>query len=257
MAESNSSGETLPLNSRRNDFLAICFAMVFPTLITLVYFQWLKDAESSFQQIAFGIGKVIQFGFPVLWIWLFYRHRLKRSKNTDEQNNHSSINDLLIAAGFGLIVSVAMFAIYFFVLADSEIANNLVVMVKEKVSGMGVNSIAKYAALGIFYALCHSFMEEYYWRWFVFDMLEKFVSTPVANVISSLGFMAHHVILLGFFFNWQWLTYPLSLCIAVGGMFWAWQYKKTGSLLAPWISHMIVDAGIFSLGYFLVKEIFG
>lgn len=244
-------------NSRRNDFLAICFAVVFPTLITLVYFQWLKDADSSFQQIAFGIGKVIQFGFPVFWIWLFYRHRIRRSRGVrNSYQTSASINDLLIGVGFGLLVAAAMFGIYFFVMAHSEIANNLVAMVKEKVSGMGVDSLAKYVCLGIFYALCHSFMEEYYWRWFVFDMLEKFVSTPVANVISSLGFMAHHVILLGFFFNWQWLTYPLSLCIAIGGMFWAWQYKKTGSLLTPWISHMIVDAGIFALGYFLVKEIF-
>lgn len=110
--------------------------------------------------------------------------------------------------------------------------------------------------MGIFYAICHSFLEEYYWRWFVFDFLQKFVSTLVANLLSSFAFMAHHVILLGFFFGWDSpLTYGFSLCIALGGSVWAWQYKKTGSLLAPWISHMIVDAGIFSLGYFIVRTI--
>ena len=67
--------------------------------------------------------------------------------------------------------------------------------------------------------------------------------------------MAHHVILLGFFFNWSPWTYVLSASIAVGGAFWAWQFNRTGKLRVPWFSHMIVDAGIFSLGYFLVRDL--
>ena len=39
------------------------------------------------------------------------------------------------------------------------------------------------------------------------------------------------------------------------GIFWAWQYEKTDRLVAPWLSHMIVDAGIFSLGYLIVHPI--
>ncbi len=119
---------------------------------------------------------------------------------------------------------------------------------------MGIDSFWKYVGLGVFYAICHSFLEEYYWRWFVFDFLDKFVPTPVANVTSSLGFMAHHVVLLGFFFDWQWMTWPLSFSIAIGGMFWAWQFKKTGRLRASWLSHGVVDAGIFALGYFMIGE---
>ena len=30
------------------DWIAIVFAMLFPTLVTLVYFEWLKDSEASF-----------------------------------------------------------------------------------------------------------------------------------------------------------------------------------------------------------------
>ena len=247
------------------DLVAIAFAIIFPTIVTLVYFQWLKDSESSFQQIAFGIGKLLQFGFPVAWIWFWHRSKLQRRVNSDPGKHEHDEPDrkrkattrhaILIGISFGLLVVAGMFGIYFLLIANSEIAPQLGVMVQEKVIDMGINSFWKYAAMGVFYALCHSFLEEYYWRWFVFDMLQKFVSTPLAIVISSLGFMAHHVILLGFFFNWQWTTYALSFCIALGGMFWAWQFHETGKLRASWISHMIVDAGIFALGYFLVKQI--
>lgn len=247
------------------DLVAITFAIVFPTLVTLVYFQWLEGSESSLQQIAFGIGKALQFGFPVAWVWLWHRSKLQRCPNLETGTSEigrpsptlpaTSRHAILIGIGFGLLVVASMFGIYFLLIAHSEIASQLVAMVQEKVIDMGIDSFWKYVAMGVFYALCHSFLEEYYWRWFVFDLLQKFVSTPLAMTISSLGFMAHHVILLGFFFNWQWTTYAFSFCIAIGGMFWAWQFHETGRLRASWISHMIVDAGIFALGYFLVKQI--
>ena len=59
------------------DFLALAFAIALPTLVTLVYFEWLEDFSSQFQQVAFAIGKIIQFGFPLAWVWLWYRKRLR------------------------------------------------------------------------------------------------------------------------------------------------------------------------------------
>lgn len=41
----------------------------------------------------------------------------------------------------------------------------------------------------------------------------------------------------------------LTLAVAVGGAFWAWLYHRSGSLLGPWISHMLVDAAIFGVSY--------
>ena len=74
-------------------------------------------------------------------------------------------------------------------------------------------------------------------------------------LISSLGFMAHHVIVLGFYFGWHspWV-YLLSLAVAIGGAFWAWLYDRTGSLAGPWLSHMLVDAGIFAVGYRMIGQ---
>ena len=76
-------------------------------------------------------------------------------------------------------------------------------------------------------------------------------------VISSVGFMAHHVILLSVYFGWgSPLTYLFSLAVAVGGAFWAWLFAASRSLLGPWLSHMLVDAAIFLIGYDLVRGLF-
>lgn len=253
MVENEKTERTLP------NLIALLFAITFPTLVTLVYFKWLADYNASTQQTAFGIGKFIQFAFPVVWVWIFMRYRFQRirkSKPNSEAESKSSVPNWLWAVGFGVDVCIIM-GIAFWFLSGGELIAGMTERVQEKVSGLGINNVWKYAVLGVFYALVHSFLEEYYWRWFVYDLLKRFVSIPAANLISSLGFMSHHVILLSVYFGWTSpMTWLCSAGVAIGGIFWAWLYQKTGTLVWPWISHMVVDAGIFVVGYFLVGKMF-
>ena len=107
----------------------------------------------------------------------------------------------------------------------------------------------------MFYSLFHSLLEEYYWRWFVFRQLRRLVPLWPAIVVSALGFMGHHVIVLSEFFKEApWLAWLFSSAVAVGGVFWAWLYERTGSLFGPWLSHLLIDAGIFWVGYDLVAQ---
>jgi uncharacterized protein len=46
----------------------------------------------------------------------------------------------------------------------------------------------------------------------------------------------------------------LSAGVAVGGAFWAWLYERTGSIFGPWLSHLLIDAGIFWIGYDLIRQ---
>ena len=140
---------------------------------------------------------------------------------------------MLIGSAFGMAVGLAMFILYFTVIDGTVVAANLIAMVAEKITSFGLDAPWKYFALLIFYAFGHSFLEEYYWRWFVFDFLRRFFSVGPANILSSLGFMAHHVVVLGFFFGWNspW-TYLTSLAVAIGGSFWAWLYQREGRLLS-------------------------
>ena len=234
--------------NRKRDFAALIFAMILPTIVTWVYFVVLKSASPTLQQVAYSIGKTIQFAFPVVFVWLFYRERFKQ--RTDKPN------DYWMGPLFGFFAVGLMFGLYFLVLKDSDTANMLMEKAGGKFQSMGLASVWAFAGTGLFYALFHSFMEEYYWRWFVFDLWKKFVPVSAAVVLSAIGFMSHHVILLAEYLGWDSIwTYLLSASIAVGGIAWAVLYQRTGRLLSPWISHMIVDAGIFALGYLLVREV--
>ncbi|QEG23444.1 CPBP family intramembrane glutamic endopeptidase [Mariniblastus fucicola] len=242
------------------NLIAVLFAIALPTLVTLIYFKWLSDYDPSVQQSAYGIGKFVQFALPVVWVGIFFRYRFgkrKQQRTDPESEPKSSIPAWLWSVGFGASVCIVM-VVALWVLSGTELLAGLTDRVQEKVSDLGIDSVWKYALLGLFYALVHSFLEEYYWRWFVFDLLKRFVNVPAANAISSLGFMAHHVVLLSDFFGWTSpMTWLCSAGVAIGGAYWAWLYQKTGTLMWSWVSHMVVDAGIFAVGYFLVAKLFG
>lgn len=227
----------------------IVFALVLPTLVTLVYFVWLKDYPPSIQQASYVFGKSIQFSLPLIWVWYVSRDRLSWQPKA---------KGLALPIAFGTIVAAVMMAIYYGGLKGTEQFAEPALKVQEKVSGMALNSVGKFAALGVFYSLIHSFLEEYYWRWFVFVELRKVCSLPISIVISSLGFMAHHVIVLAIYFGWNSpLTYFFSLSVAVGGGVWAFFYSKNKSLIGPWISHLLVDAAIFLIGFDIARQTFG
>jgi membrane protease YdiL (CAAX protease family) len=146
-----------------------------------------------------------------------------------------------------------MLLAYHFWLKTSPLFEAATQPIFEKLTSIGFLSPAAFIALGVFYALGHSLLEEYYWRWFVFARLADGTSLPRAITLSSLGFMAHHVLILGTYFGWTTpATWLFSLAIAIGGAAWAWLYHRSQSLVGPWLSHMLVDAAIFVIGYDLV-----
>jgi uncharacterized protein len=233
-----------------SDLLVIAFALVLPSVVTWVYFVWLTKAPSTVQQSAYSIGKAIQFLLPVVWLYLAHRRNWLDGWVFTRDG-------LLTGIVFGAIVAGAMIALYAWWLKPAGFFDEAAVTVREKIGGMAINTVVRFAVLGLFYSLMHSFLEEYYWRWFVFRQLDLMSPATVAIAVSSLGFMAHHVILLAQYFGWfSPATWFFSLSVAVGGAVWAWLYLHSGSLLGPWMSHLLIDAAIFVIGYDLAKEMF-
>jgi membrane protease YdiL (CAAX protease family) len=227
-------------------WLALVFAMIFPTFLALVHFVYLAhegDTANPAQQLAYALGKVIQFAFPLLCLALF-EHRFPRP-------NWPSYKGLALGVGFGVGVAAAMLLLYYAFLRDSAILARTPLMVRQKLVQFGVASPWRFAGLALFVSVLHSLLEEYYWRWFVFRWLPRLVPWTAAVAFSSLAFMAHHVVVLGVYLPGGWWTgvVPLSLCVAAGGAVWAWLYDRTGSIYAPWVSHLLVDVGIFLIGY--------
>jgi membrane protease YdiL (CAAX protease family) len=238
-----------PAWAPRRDLPALGFALAFPAVMTWLYLvalatQGQSPGEASpAVRLAFGLGKVVQFGFPLLYIGYFERDRLRPAAPT--------ARGLALGLGFGLLVSLAMLGAYFGFLRHTAMFAQTPTKVFRLLEDMGFATPARFLLLAVFYSVGHSLLEEYYWRWFVFDRLRRYTPLGGAIALSAAGFTAHHVVLLAVYFPGRFwaLALPLSACVAVGGAVWAWIYHRAESLYAPWLSHGLIDAAIMAIGY--------
>ncbi len=226
---------------------ALLLGLGFPPLFTLLYFVALSGQAQGLVRGVYVAGKSFQFALPLLVFFVAHR-RLPRP-------TWPSIS----GAGTGLLFGLAIYAVacllYFGYLRPQGAFAAPAAALHVKASAFGLQSPAAFVGLGVFYSLVHAAAEEYYWRWFVFGGLRG-VTVPWAAILgSAVGFTAHHVVVLAVYFGWgsPW-TWLLSLSVGVGGAVWAWLYARSGSLLGPWLSHVLADAAIFTVGFDLLRQ---
>jgi membrane protease YdiL (CAAX protease family) len=231
---------------------ALLFALLFPSLTAWIYFVVLANrpaapgGASYLALMTYASSKTVQFAFPLAWVTLIERRRITMARPKPA--------GLRLGLAFGLTVMALVFAAYFGFLRSNPMLAATPEKVLSRIKLFHADTPLRYALLTLFLAGVHSLLEEYYWRWFVFGELRRLI-TPVAAIgVSSLGFMAHHVILLWVYlpdYFWQ-AALPFSLCVAGGGAAWAWLYHRTGTLYAPWLSHLLVDVAILAVGYEMI-----
>jgi membrane protease YdiL (CAAX protease family) len=251
--------------------LVLAFALIFPSFMAWLYFVVVSESSTTgappnlSMQILYAVGKVVQFGLPVLWVWrtdrgalrtLFAIERPETPPADAGRNSGNSPYGIRLGLWFGIAVAAIVLVIYMAtrrddVLQPSDLFFGVPARLRAKLNQLGLMTPWRYVELGVFLAVINSGLEEYYWRWFVFGRLKRYLPVAAAIVVSSLGFMGHHVIVLGVYFPgrfWEAVV-PFSLAIALGGAVWAWIYHKSGSLAGSWISHFIVDVAVMAFGY--------
>jgi membrane protease YdiL (CAAX protease family) len=220
-------------------------ALVFPTAGALVYFV-ATDPESPAFRISYAASKFIQFTLPMIVIALLNQDRFRQIR--------LSMRGFGAGVAVGLAILAAIQAAYWLALRDSPVLSGLATAVRSKVSGFGMDTPGRFVTLAVLLSLAHSFLEEYYWRWFIHGALRERLPPATAILISSTAFAAHHVVVLHIYFPesfWS-ATLPFSLGVAVGGACWAWLYDRFTSLAGPWAAHALADAALMAIGFDLL-----
>jgi hypothetical protein len=237
----------------KRELWVLAFAMLLPTVSAAGYFVGLgsesmtEPRANPLFQAAYGGSKVIQFLLPVVWLAATDRSALGFQRLTSR--------GVGLGAAFGLAAAALILGLYYGRFAGSPLFEGVAANVRAKVTEFGAATPGRYIALAAFIALIHSLLEEYYWRWFVYGRLRHCqVPRSAALILSGLAFMSHHVVILGVYFPGRFwpAVMPFSLGVAVGGIVWAWLYERSGSILGPWLSHLIVDGVLMVVGYDLV-----
>jgi membrane protease YdiL (CAAX protease family) len=235
-----------PPRSNKVLWIVLGFALVFPTLIGWAEFLAASPEGAGLNlasQLAYGSGLLVQVGLPLLGLWVCER-RLPRLTAPRRQG-------LALGLGFGLLVAAGIFVLYYGILRDTPVFATSSARMHAKLREFGLDSAGGFAVFAFFIAVPHSLLEEYYWRWFVFGRLRQRLTLVPAIALSSTAFMAPHVFALATFLGGALLLPVLAftLCVGAGGAIWAWLYHRSGSLYAPWLSHLVVDAALFVVGH--------
>lgn len=222
--------------------LVLSVALVLPTLSNWLYFDQL--AGTAAMMPAFALGKIVQFALPIVWIALVERRR---------PLGLFARHGLAFGLTLGLLAGGAIVAGYGLLFSAQPEFLSAAAKVREKLAGAGFATPPAFAVMAVFYTLGHSFLEEYYWRWFVFGQLRGRVPVYAAYSLAALGFAAHHVLIVRAYFpeHTAWIVL-LSGGVALGGVFWCWLYQRTGSLLGPWLSHACIDTALMAVGYMML-----
>jgi len=240
------SGGEGPTGGAHWELAAVLFTMFFPTAAAWLYF--VVYADRAWMPALYAATKVAQFSLPILLVFLFRR----RGPATTGRSR----GGWGLGLGTGVGMAAGLLLVYLVALRGGELASSAAPRIAARVEAIGAGSPARFLALTLFLSFLHSFLEEYYWRWFVFGQLRRWLPGRASLIVSSLAFMSHHVIIVysfvGFGRLW-WATVLGSLAVAAAGAVWAWLYTRTGSLAAPWVSHVLVDLAVMGIGYELAS----
>lgn len=224
----------------------LALALTVPTFNAYLYFVALAGGgqHNPLQQAMYTGGKVIQVALAVVFVLAWRRPSWPRSWAAG----------VPVGVAFGLVVAAAMVGVYHGYVRHTSLLAGAPAKIVQKMQEMAVDTPARYLALAVALSGLHSLFEEGYWRWFVFGGLRELLPRRVAIPLAAVGFAAHHVVILAVYLPNKILlgVLPLSAGIAIGGAFWCWLYDRTGSLLGPWLGHLLIDAAIFVIGYDLV-----
>jgi membrane protease YdiL (CAAX protease family) len=219
-------------NTRRNIAGLCCIAF-----IACVIFYVLQQF-TTIGYVGTAISKVIFFGGVPFVYWRWFNHpNSEKVSNFRMLLKQSKIGGIL-GAGVMIIILVAYFVLKQYIDLDliaDELTQN------SKVNAFNFPAIALYIIIG------NSFLEEYFFRGFIFLSLYNKGYTKLAYIFSSLLFAVYHVAIFKTWFN------PVIIGIALlglfaGGIIFNYIDTKINSIANSWVVHIFADLAIILIG---------
>ncbi|MFT5468037.1 MAG: membrane protease YdiL (CAAX protease family) [Verrucomicrobiales bacterium] len=228
------------MNNRLRIWLVFGLAFTVPLIGCLLYF--VVSPENAIARWGYGSIKVFLLVWPLVSVFFILPRPQKPAPRATVKPRH--LLGLALGGGMGLITIGLIYLVMQTGIREFVMEGKPAVEAKLEVLGWREN----YLLWTILIAFVHSAIEEYYWRWFGYGYLQRYLPGIWPHNIAAIGFSAHHYVVVWTFFS-PWMAIWLGTMVAIGGFLWSLLYRYTRSFFAPWISHMFVDLGIFWVGW--------
>ena len=105
--------------------------------------------------------------------------------------------------------------------------------------------------VSLYISFVNSFLEEFFFRGFLFCNLKGLLGRGGAYLFSALPFSLYHVaMMIGWFSPLLFLLVMVGLL--AGGMIFNWLNEKLDTLYASWLTHMFANFAINTIGFMLL-----
>lgn len=148
---------------------------------------------------------------------------------------------------FGFLFGLGSFAVVigaYFLLQDfinfPFIINEL--QTKSKITAANFIFIAIYVTFG------NSFLEEFFFRGFIFLNLKHLGSEKLAYIFSALLFALYHIAIFQTWFSFSMTLVALFGLLTIAIIF-NWLNTKTNTFINSWIVHIMADIAIILIGF--------
>ena len=106
--------------------------------------------------------------------------------------------------------------------------------------------------VSLYISFANSFLEEFFFRGFVFTNLKRYSGRKLAYIFSAAAFSLYHVaMMIGWFSPALFLLVMVGLVI--GGMIFNWLNERLDTIYCSWLTHMFANFAINMIGFMLLR----
>ncbi|QUH26509.1 CPBP family intramembrane glutamic endopeptidase [Serpentinicella alkaliphila] len=176
---------------------------------------------------------------PYLYIRFIDKKSIKESINL----NRLDISNIRLGLVFG-IASFAIVLISYALFKDFLDINSII----NELQAKSQITPGNFFLVGLYIILGNSFLEEFFFRGFIFLNLYKLDNKLYAYIYSSALFAVYHVGIFKTWFN-IWLIGLALLGLIVIGLIFNWLNTKSNNFLNSWLVHIFADIAIIIIGF--------
>jgi membrane protease YdiL (CAAX protease family) len=166
----------------------------------------------------------------------------RRAKAAEELNlSQFDRKHLKLGLIFGLISFFVIFIAYF-IFKGTINFNDIVSDLRDKNI-----TPANFIFIGLYITFGNSFLEEFFFRGFIFLNLYNMKRVKLAYTYSSLLFGLYHIAIFKTWFS-LWMIMLCLLGLIVIGFVFDWLDTKSDNFINSWIVHILADSAIILIG---------
>lgn len=232
-----SSNSQKIFNSKENKLSSTIY-IIFASLLVCTVLYFLEQNPSVNYLIKTGIKLFLFLLIPSIYFIITRDKNIYLSKPSEA----SKLSTLIIGLLSGIIF-FAILIITYNILASLIDFNPIIEELETRLKVDAFN----FLIVGVYITLGNSFIEEYFFRGFIFLKLYRTGRTRAAYIFSSLLFSLYHIMI---FKNW---FIPSLFFLALSGLFivgffFCWMDTKSKNYLNSWIAHILSDVAIILIG---------